>query len=81
VRSDTWHAHLVEGKGRPQLTRELQLKLPGMKAGATYRLHWLDMLSGDERSRRELKAAADGTLEVAVAPPNLDVVVWVETAK
>lgn len=81
VRSDTWHAHLVEGKGRPQLTREVQLKLPGMKAGATYRLHWLDMLSGDERSHREVKAGADGTLEVAVAPPNLDVVVWVESAK
>lgn len=81
LRVDTWHAHLVEGKGRPQLTRELLARVGGMKAGATYRLHYLDMLSGEERSRREVKAGADGTLDVAVPPPNLDVVVWVETAK
>lgn len=81
LRADTWHAHLVEGKGRPQLTRELLTRLAGMKAGATYRLHYLDMLSGEERSRRDVKAGADGTLDVAVPPPNLDVVVWIVTAK
>lgn len=81
LRADTWHAHLVEGKGRPQLTRELLTRLAGMKAGATYRLHYLDMLSGEERSRRDVKAGADGTLDVAIPPPNLDVVVWVEPAK
>ncbi len=81
VRADTWHAHLVEGKGRPQLTRELLARVGGMKAGATYRLHYLDMLSGEERSRRELKAGADGVLDVAVLPPNLDVVIWVATVK
>lgn len=81
LRADTWHAHLVEGKGRPQLTREMLGRVAGMKAGATYRLHYLDMLSGEERSRREVKAGADGVLEVAVPPPNLDVVVWVAAVK
>jgi hypothetical protein len=81
IRTDTWHANLVEGKGRPQLTREVVARLPGMKAGAIYRLHQLDMLSGEERSRRDVKAGADGTLDVALAPPNLDVVVWVEVAR
>ena len=81
IRSDTWYAHVVEGNARPQLTRELSGLLRGMTAGATYRVHYLDMLSGDERSLREVKADADGTLELAVLPPNLDVVVWVETAK
>ena len=74
-------AHLVEAKGRPQLTRELLARVGGMKAGATYRLHWMDMLSGEERSRREVKAGADGMLDIAVPPPNLDVVIWVEMAK
>ncbi len=81
LRADTWHAHLVEGKSRPQLTRELLARVGGMKAGATYRLHWMDMLSGEERSRREVKAGADGVLDIAVPPPNLDVVIWVEMAK
>jgi hypothetical protein len=80
-RADTWYAHLVEGHGRPQLTRDLLVRLAGMKTGQTYRLHWLDQLSGEERSRREAKAGADGTLEVAIPPPNLDVVVWIATAK
>ena len=81
LRADTWHSHLVEGKSRPQLTRELLARVGGMKAGATYRLHWMDMLSGEERSRREVKAGADGVLDIAVPPPNLDVVIWVEMAK
>ncbi len=81
IRNDTWHAHLVDGKGRPQLTRDITGRMAGMKAGVVYRLHYLDMLSGEERSRREVTAGADGALELALPPPNLDVVVWVEVAK
>ena len=39
------------------------------------------MSDPEERSRREVKAGADGVLDVALAPPNLDVVVWVEVAR
>ena len=81
IRSDTWYAHVVEGNARPQLTQELAGQLGGMTASASYRVHYLDMLSGEERSRREVKADANGTLELAILPPNLDVVVWVESAK
>ena len=71
----------MEENARPQLTQELAGQLGGMTASASYRVHYLDMLSGEERSRREVKADANGTLELAILPPNLDVVVWVESAK
>jgi hypothetical protein len=81
VRNDTWHAHIVEGKGRSQLTVDQIVRLRGLKPQTRFQVHYCDMLSGEERSHREVKSDDNGMLNLAVLPPNVDVVVWIEQAK
>ncbi len=81
VREDTWHAHIVEGKGRAKLTVEQTVRLRGLKPATRYQVHYFDMLSGDERSQRETKSDGNGLLNLAILPPNVDVIVWIEQAK
>jgi Cellulase (glycosyl hydrolase family 5) len=81
VRADTWHAHIVEGHGRSQLTVEQSVRIRGMKPQTRFQVHYIDMLSGDERSHREAKSDGSGVLNLAVLPPNVDVVVWIEQAQ
>jgi Cellulase (glycosyl hydrolase family 5) len=81
VREDTWHAHVVEDKGRAQLSVEQAIQIQGMKPKTRFEVHYCDMLSGDERSKREVSSDGNGTLTLAVLPPNVDVVVWVEQAQ
>jgi Cellulase (glycosyl hydrolase family 5) len=81
VRADTWHASLVEGKGRAQLTVDQMIRLTDLKSNATFRVHYLDMLSGEERAVREIRSEANGSAAISIMPPNVDVIVWIELVK
>lgn len=81
LRADTWYLHLMEQKPRPQLRRQLGARLTGMKAGARYEVRYLDMLSGEEKGRREAIAGPQGGLDLAVVPPDVDTVLWVKLAE
>jgi hypothetical protein len=77
-RADTWYARFIERKERIGLGVPLQLGLPGLAPDQAFTIHWLDMVSGDERQALEARSAADGTLTVFVRPPALDAVIWIE---
>lgn len=81
LRADTWYLHLMEQRPRPQLRQQLGVRLSGMKAGERYEVRYLDLLSGEEKGRREAVAGPQGGLDLAVVPPNVDTLLWVKLAE
>jgi hypothetical protein len=81
LRSDTWYAHLMDEKPRPQVRKPVQIRLGGLKPGQRFMVHYLDMVSGDQRDQREATATGQGQLELTVLPPSIDVAMWVESAQ
>jgi Cellulase (glycosyl hydrolase family 5) len=81
VRADTWHASLVGGKGRAQLTVDQTIRLRDLKSNMAFRVHYFDMVSAEERAVREIKSDPSGTASVVVMQPNVDVILWLEQVK
>ena len=81
LRADTWYLHLMEQKPRPQLRRQLGVRLSGMKAGQRYEVRYLDQLSGEEKGMREAIAGPQGGLDLAIVPPDVDTLLWVKIAE
>ncbi|MBA2482322.1 MAG: cellulase family glycosylhydrolase [Planctomycetes bacterium] len=76
-RSDTWYAHLIDEQPRRPLQGPVQVNVEGFAPGE-FALHYLDMITGDERFMLTATAGADGTLPILVPAHALDLVVWVE---
>jgi hypothetical protein len=79
-RSDTWYAHLIEDQPRRPLRGPVQIAVDGFTAGLAFNLHYLDMITGDERFMLTATAGADGRLLILVPAQALDLVVWIEKA-
>jgi hypothetical protein len=80
-RADTWYAHFVEGRPRQTLAAPIVVGLVGFQPTASMRVHWLDMVSGDETRLSEATVDADGKLALMVPPNVIDQVAWIELKK
>ena len=78
LRADTWYNALMDQKPRPQLKKVVQIRLGGMRASHHFAVHYLDLITGDEREKREAISTAQGVLEVSVVPPDVDTVLWID---
>ncbi len=74
LRDDSWYAHLMNEKPRPQLRHPTPFIMRGMLPDRTYGVHDLDMLTGMEKASRTCTANAQGQLEVYIAPPCIDTI-------
>ena len=80
-RADTWYAHLVQGRPRQVLGQTILIRLTGMRPKALYAVRTLGMATGSELAKASATASATGTLDVPVAPRQLDSVLKIDVAK
>jgi len=80
-RADTWYAHLVAGRARPRLTREVAIRLGGMRPDSPFSVHQLDTVSGDVRASGEIRSDADGMVTLILPIAITDLALHVELKK
>jgi hypothetical protein len=80
-RSDTWYAHLIEGKGRPVFNKAIPVTMNGLQPSSKFRVHQLDMITGEEKSVSEVASDDKGLLPIEIPEVCLDVVMHIELVK
>ena len=75
IRSDTWHASLVEQIPRPIFPRPAKATLGGFVLSSRFRATWLDQISGVEKNGEDLQSDANGQLTLTVPADCRDLVV------